>query len=100
MILFKKLILEKKLLKDFSDIDDPVLLRFLRARKFVVQKSLEMIENYLNWRKEMDVDNLLNYKFDVLKDMKKVYPHGYHKTDKFVIILFIMFYILREDQYI
>lgn len=84
LISFKRIILEKKLINDFSEMDDPVLLRFLRARKFVVQKSFEMFENYLNWRREKNVDELINYKFDCLKELKKVYPHGYHKTDKIV----------------
>jgi hypothetical protein len=79
------MIIENKLLSDFSEFDDPVLLRFLRARKFVIQKSYEMFENYLNWRRENDVDNSLNFKFDCLKELKKCYPHGYHKTDKTVI---------------
>lgn len=88
LISFKRLIIEKKILKDFSEIDDPVLLRFLRARKFVIQKSIEMFETYLSWRRENNVDDLLDYKFDCLKELKKVYPHGYHKTDKIVFIFY------------
>lgn len=30
--------------------DDYFFLRFLRARKFVVEKSIEMLTNYANWR--------------------------------------------------
>ncbi len=85
LVSFRRSIIEKKLLKDFTEIDDPVLLRFLRARKFVIPKSIEMFENYLTWRRENNVDDLINYKFDCLKDLKKVYPHGYHKTDKIVL---------------
>jgi len=50
----------------------------------VLPKVIEMFENYINWRKEMNVDSLMDYKFDCLKDIKKIYPHGYHKTDKIV----------------
>jgi len=86
LISFKRLIIERKLLKDFTDIDDPVLLRFLRARKFVIPKSIEMFESYLTWRRENNATELIHYKFDCLKELKKVYPHGYHKTDKIVIL--------------
>lgn len=104
LISFKRQIIAKKILKDFSEIDDPVLLRFLRARKFVVPKSLEMIENYLTWRREHNVDELINFKFDCLKELKKVYPHGYHKTDKIVLIiklfLFLISFISQSINYL
>lgn len=88
LVNFKRMILDKKIIKDFSEFDDPVLLRFLRARKFTLEKSLIMFENYLNWRRENNVDELINFKFDCLKELKKVYPHGYHKTDKIVFSIF------------
>lgn len=69
---------------NFVEFDDWILLKFLRARKFILPKAIEMFENYMNWRKEMNVDSLIDYKFDCLKNLKKIYPHGYHKTDKFV----------------
>lgn len=38
--------------------DDPYLLRFLRARKFDLKKTEKMFVDYINWRKEKDVDNI------------------------------------------
>jgi hypothetical protein len=39
--------------------DDYYLLRFLRARKFDMDKTKLMFNNFLEWRKENDVDNIL-----------------------------------------
>jgi hypothetical protein len=86
LINFKRKILEKNILNDFSEFDDFIMLKFLRARKFVLQNAIEMFKNYINWRKSMNVDSLIDYRFDCLKELKKVYPHGYHKTDKLVRI--------------
>ncbi len=34
-------------------------LRFLRARKFNLKKTMEMFEKYIKWRKEFGVDQVL-----------------------------------------
>lgn len=78
------MILEKNVLHDFSEFDDVYLLKFLRARKFILQKTFEMFEHFIIWRKENKVEGLINYKFDQLKEIKSIYPHAYHKTDKYV----------------
>lgn len=39
--------------------DDYYILRFLRARKFDMDKTKLMFNNFLEWRKENDVDNIL-----------------------------------------
>jgi len=63
--------------------DDYYLLRFLRARKFDIDKAKLMFNNFINWRRENDVDNVIeSYKFEEHHDVLQVYPHGYHKTDK------------------
>ena len=42
-----------------------------------------MIENFLNWREENNVDQILiNFNFPVEKEVRTVYEHNYHKTDK------------------
>jgi len=38
--------------------DDYYLLRFLRARKFNMDNTKLMMNNYLEWRRENDVDNI------------------------------------------
>jgi len=55
---FKELILQKKTLTDFNMWKDDYLLRFLRARKFDVDKSHLMFNDFITWRKDLDVDNI------------------------------------------
>jgi len=62
--------------------DDPYLLRFLRARKFNLAKTLVMWKNFIKWRKENNVDDIMNAKFPEMEEARKYYPHGYFRTDK------------------
>jgi hypothetical protein len=43
---------------DLSPFDDYDFLRFLRARKFDLKKSLEMFDNYIRWRIDFGVDKI------------------------------------------
>lgn len=62
------------LLKD--ERTDVILLKFLRAREFKVKDALTMINNTLRWRKEFDIDALLEE--DLGDDLDKVvFMHGY-----------------------
>lgn len=38
--------------------DDAYLLRFLRARKFDLKKTEKMFVDYIQWRKQENVDNI------------------------------------------
>jgi len=59
------------------------LLRFLRARKFDWEKTKLMFDNFIKWRVDNDVDNvLLSFNFEEAPDVQRYYPHGYHKVDK------------------
>lgn len=62
--------------------DDYFYLRFLRARKFDLEKSLLMVRNFFQWRTEFGTDQIFSYEFPEVTEMKKFYPHGYHKTDR------------------
>ena len=55
---FKKYIKENNI-TDHPQYDDYYLLRFLRARKFEMDKTLLMFNTFIEWRKENDVDNIL-----------------------------------------
>ncbi len=82
-ILFKKECMKQKLIPNFNYYDDYYLLKFCRARKFDLEKVLIMFKNFLQWRKEKKVDIIDEYfHFDEILKIKKIYPHGYHKTDK------------------
>ena len=63
--------------------DDYDILRFCRARKFVMEDVQLMWTNFVNWRKENDVENIIEtFKYDEMAEVQKVYPHSYHKTDR------------------
>ena len=79
---FKHQLTEKQLF-DAARHDDHLLLRFLRARKFDLHKTMEMFTNYLNWRREKNVDDIYeNFKFEEYDKVHAIYPRFYHKTDK------------------
>jgi hypothetical protein len=69
--------------------EDRDLARFLRARKFNFDKSMEMITKYITWRRESDVDNVSSFDFPEVNQLKEIYPHGFHKTDKFGRVIYI-----------
>ncbi|PIN11416.1 hypothetical protein CDL12_15985 [Handroanthus impetiginosus] len=65
------------LLKD--DRTDAILLKFLKAQNFNVEESFTMLKNTIQWRREFDVDGLVD-QLDVGDDlMKMVYVHGQDK---------------------
>jgi len=78
----KKKILGENILSDLSQFDDLYLLRFLRARKFELDKTFLMFKTFITWRIDNKVDTIELYAFPELFEVKKLYPHGYHKTDK------------------
>jgi len=80
---WKQDLVSQKVLPNIQEYDDLFYLRFLRARKFDLVKTMEMFKKYLKWRIDMKVDELLtSYELENLFEIKKVYPHGYHRTDK------------------
>ncbi len=56
---FRAIVKERNLTNDHPQYDDYYLLRFLRARKFDMEKTILMFTNFMNWRRENDVDNIL-----------------------------------------
>ena len=63
--------------------DDYDLLRFCRARKFDLKLMQTMWQNFIQWRKEQNVEDIIEtYKYDEYDKVIEVYPHGYHNIDK------------------
>lgn len=80
------LALFKERLKDakyVDRVDDPNLLRFLRARKFDVEKAFQMFADCEKWRDEFGTNTILkDFNYEEKPLVARLYPQYYHQTDK------------------
>ncbi|KAK7048094.1 Sec14 cytosolic factor [Favolaschia claudopus] len=84
LVAFKRALTDAKLYDpDKPSLDDPTLLRFLRARSFDPAGALKQFTDSINWRKEHDVDNLFAT-FDAaeLENTRRFYPRWTGRRDK------------------
>ncbi|KAL9235660.1 hypothetical protein vseg_010402 [Gypsophila vaccaria] len=78
----RRILVDRDLLPLHLD-DYHTMLRFLKARKFDLDKTVYMWEEMIKWRKENGVDTVIqDFNYDEYEEVQRYYPHGYHGVDK------------------
>ncbi|XP_035706073.1 SEC14-like protein 1 isoform X2 [Folsomia candida] len=68
---------------------DAILLRFLRAREFNIEKAREMLSQSLTWRKKFQLDKILS-EYEAPEVIKNYFPGCWHNWDKDGRPLFVL----------